>query len=217
MPIKRKHASAATAEVVLIENPLSPRFEIDLCRDDDYFQTALCESVTPNIDEMEMVLETAGHTIRAHAESMDLVEAAAADFNRSPVLKVVVRDEATIDALTLEQVRGKVLLLDFTGSNVRGTRQQIMSLQPSLVVALRANTGSRTPLNRPAMTCRSAAEPIRQTKSVNSVAWLLVWDDAILAAFRSGKPGPDDTIVTIHIPPPTVGGEDTKRNFKHAN
>ncbi len=37
MPTERKHASATTAEIVLVENPLSPRFEIDLCRPDGVF------------------------------------------------------------------------------------------------------------------------------------------------------------------------------------
>jgi len=40
MPTERKHATAATAEVVLVENPLSPRFEIDLCRPDRVFLLA---------------------------------------------------------------------------------------------------------------------------------------------------------------------------------
>ncbi|HZQ96183.1 MAG TPA: hypothetical protein VFA67_14305 [Candidatus Sulfotelmatobacter sp.] len=40
MPTERKHASAATAEVVLVENPGCPRFEIDLCRPDGVFLLA---------------------------------------------------------------------------------------------------------------------------------------------------------------------------------
>ena len=40
MPTERNHANAATAEVVLIENTLSRRFEIDVCRPDGVFLLA---------------------------------------------------------------------------------------------------------------------------------------------------------------------------------
>src|SRR5580704_10699666 len=45
--------------------------------DDGYFQTALYDSVTPNIEGLEFTLETAGNTIKAHKESMALQQAAA--------------------------------------------------------------------------------------------------------------------------------------------
>jgi hypothetical protein len=151
---------------------------------------------------MEMTLETAGHTFRARAESMGLAQATAADFNRSPVLKVVVRDAATIAALTPEQVRGKVLVLDFAESNVP-VSPQVLRLQPSLVVSMRADPPG-TSLNRPSLTCESAADPTSQASSVNSVAWLRLWDADFRAGFRSGKPGPEDATLTVHIPAPKV-------------
>src|SRR5580704_15999901 len=45
--------------------------------DEGYFQTALYDSVTPNIEGLEFTLETAGNTIKAHKESMALQQAAA--------------------------------------------------------------------------------------------------------------------------------------------
>ena len=86
--------------------------------DDGYFQTALYGNVTPNVEGMEFTLETGGNTVKAHKESMALQQAGAADFSRSPMLKVMGTDSAAITALTPEQVRGKVLVLDFAeGSN----------------------------------------------------------------------------------------------------
>src|SRR5580700_3538727 len=78
--------------------------------DDGYFQTALFNSVTPNVDGLMFTIETAGNTVKAHPESMALQQPAAADIARAPMLKVLGSDTAAIEALTPVQVRGKVLV-----------------------------------------------------------------------------------------------------------
>jgi hypothetical protein len=163
--------------------------------DDGYFQTALYDSVTPNIEGLEFTLETAGNTIKAHKESMTLQQAVAADLTRSPMLKVAGSDKAALDALTPEQVRGKALVLDFPeGSNPFAVMRQLPAmvtrLQPSLVVFLR-------PSGPPAM----MSARLREISAAPSAPVLLVWDDAIRAALGAAKP---DATVSVHIPPPTV-------------
>src|ERR1017187_2428964 len=166
--------------------------------DDGYFQTALYGNVTPNVEGMEFTLETGAKTVKAHKESMGLQQAGAADFSRSPMLKVMGTDAAAITALTPEQVRGKVLVLDFAeGSNPMIVTRQLPAiaarLQPALVVLLRAG-GQPT----------SMTAHLREMSPSSSTPVLLVWDDAVRAALGSGKPGPTDATVSVHIPPPTV-------------
>jgi hypothetical protein len=163
--------------------------------DDGYFQTALYDSVTPNIEGLEFTLETAGNTIKAHKESMALQQAAAADLSRLPMLKIMGSDKAALDALTLDQVRGKALALDFPeGSNSFAVMRQLPAitarLQPALVVLLRTSGPS-------AMTTAR----LRDTSAAPSPPVLLAWDDAIRAALSASK---TDATISVHIPAPTV-------------
>jgi hypothetical protein len=163
--------------------------------DDGYFQTALFNSVTPNVDGLEFTLETAGNTVKAHKESMFPQQPAATDLTRAPMLKVAGGDTAAIDALTPEQVRGKVLVLDFPeGSNPFTVMRQLPALtarlQPALVVLLRP---SGPPPN---MTPR-----LRETTSAPVTPVLLVWDDAMRAALGSAAM---DATISVHIPAPAM-------------
>jgi hypothetical protein len=166
--------------------------------DDGYFQTAPFSSVTPNVEGLEFTLETAGNAVKAHQESMALQQAFAADLSRAPVLKAMGNDAPAIAALTLEQVRGKVLVIDFPeGSNPMQVGRQLPALtarlQPALVVLLR-------PSGPPANT----APRLREIPPSSSTPVLLVWDDAIRAALGSGTPAPADAAISVHIPPPLV-------------
>ena len=166
--------------------------------DDGYFQTAAYESVTPNVEGLEFTLETAGTTIQAHKESMGLQKAVAADLSHVPLLKAMGNDGAAIAALTPEQVRGKVLVLEFPdGSNTFMILRQIPALtarlQPALVVLLRA---SAAPSNTSAR--------LREVSPSSSTPVLLVWDDAIRAGLGFGKPGVGEAAISVHIPASTV-------------
>ncbi|HEV8043114.1 MAG TPA: M28 family peptidase [Bryobacteraceae bacterium] len=161
--------------------------------DDGYYQTALYNSVTPNLDGLELTLETAGVTVQARKESMFPQQPVAIDLTRSPMLKVTGSDTTAIDALTPEQVRGKVLVLDFSeGSNPSPSMRQVPAvtarLQPALVVLLR-KTGLP-----PTTTAR-----LREMTLAPPTPVLLVWDDTIRAAFAK-----TDVTISVHIAPPTV-------------
>jgi hypothetical protein len=163
--------------------------------DDGYFQTAQLAKVTPNFETLELTLDIAGNTIKAHKESMGLLQAAAAELSRTPIVKATNNDA---DALTPEQVSGKALLFDFQegpgGMRVMGGLTKITTrLHPALVVLLRT---SGTPGTAPAR--------LREISALPTTPMLLVWDDAIRAALASGKPVPPDATISVHIPAPTV-------------
>jgi hypothetical protein len=128
---------------------------------------------------------------------MALQQAAAADLHQAEAVKVAGMDAAAVGALTPEQVRGKVLVLDFPeGSNpVIVTRQlpAIASrLQPALIVLLRSGG---QPTNMSARLREAAAPP---------VPVLVVWDEAVRGALGSGKAAPAGAVVSVHIPPPAM-------------
>jgi hypothetical protein len=164
--------------------------------DDDYFQTANYVNVTPVTEGMEFTVEVAGGAVKAKSISMALQQAAAADVTKAAVVKVAGSDGAAIAALTPEQVRGKVLVLDFpTGTNpVMLTRQLpalAAKLQPALVVLLRSGG---QPANRSARMREATAAP--------AVPVLLVWDEEVRTALGAGRPEAVDAVVSAHIPPP---------------
>jgi len=163
--------------------------------DDGYFQTAQLASVTPNFETMEFSLDTAAATIKAHKESMGLLQAAAADLSRVPIVKAMNNDA---DALTTEQVRGKALVFDFQQGSadmrVWGHLTAIATrLHPAVVVLLRS---SGTPGSVPAR--------LRDMSGASPIPMLLVWDDAIRAAFAAAQPGLAGLTISVHVPPPTV-------------
>src|ERR1017187_8243825 len=145
---------------------------------------------------MEFTLETGGSTIKAHKESMALQQAGAADFSRSPAVKVMGIDSAALAALTPEQVRGKVLVLDFPeGSNAMAITRQLPAiatrLQPALVVLLCA---CGPPANNSSL--------LRELSSSTATPVFLLWYGAVRGAFGSGKRGPSEATVSVFIPPP---------------
>jgi hypothetical protein len=166
--------------------------------DDGYFQTAPYANVTPNVEGMEFTVDSGGGAATAKSMSIALQQAAAVDLTKAAVVKVVGTDAAATAALTVEQVRGKVLVLDFPeGSNpVMVTRQLpaiAARLQPALVVVLRIG-GQPTNLSARLLEVRAAP----------AVPVVVVWDEAIRKALGAGKAGPVEALVTARIRPPAT-------------
>src|SRR5260370_16281271 len=76
--------------------------------DDGYFQTANYQSVKPVLQGLQFTLGGA----KAAESSVTVNEAVATDLQNAPAFKVSLSDAAALDALTADQVRGKVLLLE---------------------------------------------------------------------------------------------------------
>lgn len=170
--------------------------------DEGYFQNASYQAVKPNPEGLAFSLDAA----KAGEGTMAIQEGVATDLTRAAAFKVSLSDTAALDALTAEQVRGKVLVVEVPdgggGAGMAGFQAQrriltlAAKLEPALIVMIRAtaqpaNPNARVPL-------RDATAPAPKT------AVLTVWDKAIHDAVADAKPGPMETTVTAHIAAPTV-------------
>ncbi len=182
--------------------------------DDGYFQTAPFVQVAPSLDGLELTLTAAGQTIKADKASLTLQEAAAVDLKNAAAFKVSASDPAALDALTPEQVQGKVLLVDIPdapagqaagGAGGRGAAMALRripataaKLHPSLLVMLRSAAaggggGGRGQRLREAAPNESAMMPV-----------LVVSDAAIRNLLAAAKTGAIEATVSAHIAAPVV-------------
>jgi hypothetical protein len=164
--------------------------------DDDYFQTAHYVSVTPEVEGMTFAVDGAGATVTAKANGMGLMQAAPVDLTRAAAVKAEGNNATALAALTPEQVRGKVLVLDFPpGTNPMMVRRQLPALatrlEPALVVILRSG---------PQPTNRSAQ--LRETTAAAAVPVLVVWDEEVSRALGGGRPEATTAAISAHIPAP---------------
>ena len=177
--------------------------------DDGYFQNASYQSVKPNPEGLEFTLDTA----KAEQGTVVIQEAVATDLNRAAAFKVMLSDTAALDALTAEEARGKVLLVEVPDVGGAGTgagggggmaafqaQRRILTLtaklEPAMVVMVRAaaqrnNPNARVPL-------RDATAPAPKVPILN------VWDKAIHDAVAAAKPGPMEATVSAHVAAPIV-------------
>lgn len=160
--------------------------------DDGYFQTASYASITPVTEGLELTLEIGGQAVKAEKASFAVVEAAATDLAHVAALRVAA-DASGFDALTTEQVRGKVLILDIAS---RGPRllAAIAKLQPALVIQLRPAPGGRA----------TGGNPLLREASAAPIPMVMVWDEAFRSALGEAKPGPLEATFSAHIPAPAV-------------
>jgi hypothetical protein len=152
--------------------------------DDGYFQTATYNLITPNLDGFEI---TAG---AAKVTSATIQEAIATDLKDAAVIKV---SPADAEKLTIEQVRGKVLVLDLAEGGGQGMRRipQTAKLEPALVIVLLPQAMGRGMGARPVM--RDASAPA-------SKASMVMLADAALRE-ELAKP---DAKVSAHIAAPKM-------------
>jgi hypothetical protein len=171
--------------------------------DDGYFQNASFQSVKPNPEGVTFALDTA----KAGEGTLAIQEAVASDLNRAAAFKVMLSDTAALEALTAEQVRGKVLLIEVPdgaggGSGMAGVQAQrrfltlAAKLEPAMVVMVRAAAQQTNP---------NARVPLRDaTAPAPKVPVLSVWDKAIHDYVAAAKPGPMEATVSAHVAAPIV-------------
>jgi hypothetical protein len=159
---------------------------LDPAGDDGYFQTAPFVQVTPDQEGRSLTLEIGGKTITVDPAKFAVSDTVAAvDLKEAPVFAAM-----TLDALTPEQVRGKVLIvLVSTGGRRRLNPAVLATLQPALVINLAAGAG--LPPGPPRV--RPADAP--------SVPTLTVWDPAMTEAVT---PGSADAKITVHVAAPKI-------------
>ena len=171
--------------------------------DDGYFQNASFQSVKPNPEGVTFALDTA----KAGEGTLAIQEAVASDLNRAAAFKVMLSDTAALEALTAEQVRGKVLLIEVPdgaggGGGMAGFQAQrrfltlAAKLEPAMVVMVRAAAQPANP---------NARVPLRDaTAPAPKVPVLSVWDKAIHDYVAAAKPGPMEATVSAHVAAPIV-------------
>jgi hypothetical protein len=158
--------------------------------DDAYFQTAAFVSETPNLEGLQLTLETGGKQIAVPAQAMAIGQGAALDLHSAAAF---LADPAALAQFTPEQVRGKVLVLSSpTGSRPRVAAAAIARLQPALVLMIVNSPGAPVNLNRPQL--REAASAMAPT--------LFVWDAPAREALAAAKPGPLEMTVSAHMAAP---------------
>jgi hypothetical protein len=159
--------------------------------DDGYFQNAPFASVVPNFDGFELTLEADGQTTKASPLTVLQQEPAAVDITHAAVVSA---DPASLEALSPQQVRGKVLVVELpqtTGfAGMRAVPAAAARLLPALVVILReASVAGQT---------RNAR--LREMSSSATIPILVVSN----AAFRSAAANLKDATISAHIAAPTV-------------
>jgi hypothetical protein len=168
--------------------------------DDGYFQTASYQTVKANPEGLAFTLDAA----KAGEGMVGIQEAVAIDLDRAAAFKVTLSDTAAMDALTAEQVRGKVLLVEVPagGGGMAGFQAQrristlAAKLEPALVAMVRATAQQSNP---------NARVPLRDaTAPAPKVPILSVWDKAIYDAVAAAKPGPMAATVSAHVAAPLV-------------
>ena len=169
--------------------------------DEGYFQNAKYQSVKPNPEGLTLSLDYREGALTARWR-----------FRRPwPPISPTRRpsrsssnDTAAVDALTAEQVRGKVLMVEVPDGRGgwRDSRRsgallsQIAKLEPALVVMVRAAAPQTNPNARVPM--RDATAPAPKTAVVT------VWDKAIHDAVAAADPGPMQATLSAHIAAPIV-------------
>jgi hypothetical protein len=170
--------------------------------DDGYFQNASYQSVKANPEGLAFTLDSA----TAGEGTVTIQEAVATGLDGAAVFKVTLNDTAALDALTAEQVRGKVLLVEVpTGGGGGGmaafqAQRRILTLaaklEPAMVVMVRATAQPTNP---------NARVPLRDaTALAPKVPILNVWDKAIYDAVAAARPGPMEATVSAHVAAPLV-------------
>jgi hypothetical protein len=167
---------------------------------DGYFQNASFQSVKPDPEGLAFTLGAN----QAGEGTVVIQEAVPCDLDRAAAFKAVLSDTAALDALTAEQVRGKVLLVevpDGTGAMAAFQAQRRLlalaaRLEPAMVAMVRAAAPGAS---------RNARVPLRDaTAPAPKVAILTVWDKAIHGWLAAAKPGPIDATVSAHVAAPIV-------------
>jgi len=115
--------------------------------DEGYFQNAPFAVVTPNLDGFELRFEGGGQTIKVDKSTVSIADPVALDLKGAGVIAVTMDVPAALDALTPEQVRGKVLLLTLPQGVPfgRGVSASYDRLQPALMVLLRVAGNAHPP------------------------------------------------------------------------
>lgn len=160
---------------------------LDPAGDDGYFQTAPFLQLTTDQQGRHLTLEIGGKSIEALDSTFAVVEPAALNLEHAAVWFAT-----SVDGLTPEEIRGKVLILQPAGPRRRVSPAVLARLQPVLVLNVPAADGAMTAAMPPRL--REASTPV--------VPSMTVWSQPIKDALADAKPGLLDAKISAHIAAP---------------
>jgi hypothetical protein len=174
--------------------------------DDGFFQSAAYLNVTANVEGLELTLEMGGVVTRLDKAAFSLQNPAMVD-TRCGAVKVL-SDQVSLQALTPEMVKGKVLFVEpaegaaAAPAGGRGGMGMAMGLSPAMMAALQPAavvmlrpSGSQAANNTPRM---------REASAAPAAPVFAVWDAALRTALAAAKPGSLEGSVTLRIPAPKM-------------
>ena len=167
--------------------------------DDGYFQTAPFATISPDSEGLSLVYDAGGVVTKADPSKIVIQNGAGLDLNRAPVLKVVATDTAAMNALTPDQVKGKVVILqsENQGRGGRGGRG-FMPVSPALRDAALVVT------LRPTVPAMNQAPQLRDMAAASTPPSIILSDAAIASAIATAKAGPLDAAISVHMAAPSV-------------
>ena len=168
--------------------------------DDGYFQNANYQSVKPNPEGLEFTLGTP----RRATGTVSIQEAVATDLHRVAAFKVMLSDAAALDALTAEQVRGKVLLVEVPdGGGAARRHGWISGATPDRDAGRQTGAGDGGDgARRGAAGNPNARVPMRDATAPAQTADPGGVGQGDPDAVAAAKPGPLDATVSAHVAPP---------------
>ena len=164
--------------------------------DGGYFQTAKLFMQEPNPDGFALEINDGDKSVAVAPEQATLLVNAALDLTRVPVFKLDVSDAAMLEALTPDQVNGKVVFMEMARGRAQSgasALRKLRSTKPALLLTL-----DRVASNRPAQQAH-LFDPDNQTAQTPRV---VVSSEAAAQLYESMKNGLTGATLTIHVAAP---------------
>ncbi|MDQ2948150.1 MAG: M28 family peptidase [Acidobacteriota bacterium] len=164
--------------------------------DGGYFQTAKLFLQEPNPDGFALEINDGDKSVAVAPERATLLVNAALDLTRVPVFKLDLSDAAMLEALTPDQVNGKVVFMELARGRAQSgasAMRKLRSAKPALLLTL-----DRAGSNRPAQQAQ-LFDPDNQTAQTPRV---IVSGEAPAQLYESMKSGLTASTLTIHVAAP---------------
>ena len=164
--------------------------------DGGYFQTAQLFLQEPNPDGFALEINDGDKSVTVPPEQATLLVNTALDLTRVPVFKLDVSDAAILDALTPDQINGKVVFMEMARGRAQSgasAMRKLRSAKPALLLTL-----DRAASNRRAQQAQ-LYDPDNQTSQTPRV---VVSGEAAVQLYETMKNGLTASSLTIHVAAP---------------
>lgn len=164
--------------------------------DDGYFQTARMAIREANLEGFELKLTQGDRSISLGARDAVVSAGAALDVQNEPIFKLDPSDQALVEGLTPERLKGKVVLTEFTRGGQANTRTMMQKLRegkPALVITLSRSGAAQQPREGQLM---DPSEPNA------APARIALFGEAAAGFYDALKPGDSAAVISLHLVAP---------------